>query len=54
MSHVMRKLLRTRSDWAVEPQKMARGLTFRIKEVEGLYNVCSKNKGTDQLRGFRK
>ena len=30
---------------------MARGLKFRIKEVEELYNLCSENKGADQLRG---
>ena len=32
---------------------MARGLKFRIKEVEGLYYLCSENKGADQLRGYR-
>ena len=32
-------------------QKMARGLTFRIKEVEELHCLCSENKGADQLRG---
>ena len=32
---------------------MARGLKFRIYEVEGLYYLCSENKGTDQLRGHR-
>ena len=32
---------------------MARGLKFRIKEVEGLYYPCSENKGADQLRGYR-
>ena len=32
-------------------KKMARGLKFRIYEVEGLYYVCSENKGADQLRG---
>ena len=32
--------------------KMARGLKFRIQEVEGLYYLCSKNQGTDQLRGY--
>ena len=36
---------------AVQPHKMARGLKFRIKEVEGLYYLCSANKGADQLRG---
>ena len=41
----------TRSDTnqAVQPHKMARGLKFRIKEVEGLYYLCSKTKGADQL-----
>ena len=43
----------TRSDTkrAVQPQKMARGLKFPIKEVEGLYYACSENKGADQLHG---
>ena len=31
---------------AVQPQKMARSLNFQIKEVEGLYYLCSENKGT--------
>ena len=35
---------------AVQPQKMARDLKFLIKELEGLYYLCSKNKGTDKLR----
>ena len=30
---------------------MARGLKFWIYEVEGLYYLCSKNKGADQLHG---
>ena len=34
-------------------QKMARGLKFRIKKVEGLDYLCSENKGADQLRGCR-
>ena len=38
----------------VQPQEMARGLKFCIKEVEGLYYPCSKNKGDDQLCGYRK
>ena len=44
----------TRSDtnWPVQPQKMARGLKFRILEVEGLYYRCSGNKGADQLGGY--
>ena len=32
---------------------MARGMKFRIKEVEGLYYPFSENKGADQLRGYR-
>ena len=45
----------TRSDTnqAVQLQKMARGLKFRIYKVEGLYYLCSGNKGADQLRGHR-
>ena len=38
---------------AVQPQKMARSLIFRIKVVEGLYYPCSENKDADQLRGYR-
>ena len=40
---------------AVQLQKMARGLKFRILEVEGLYMsyLCSKHKGNDPLRGYR-
>ena len=36
----------------VQPQKMARGLKFRIKVVERLYYPYSKNKGADQLRSY--
>ena len=36
---------------AVKPQKMARGLEFRINEKEGLYHLSSETKGSDQLRG---
>ena len=44
----------TRSDTnrAVQPQKMARNLKFRIYEVEGLYYLCSENKDTDQRLCF--
>ena len=38
---------------AVQPQKMARSLKFRIQRVDGLYYPCSENKGADQLRGYR-
>ena len=38
---------------AVQPLEMARGLKFRIKEVEVLYYQSSENKSADQLRGYR-
>ena len=38
---------------AVQSQKTARDLKFRIYEVEGLYYPCSENKDADQLRGYR-
>ena len=31
---------------------MVRGLKFRIHEAEGLYYLCSENKGADQLRSY--
>ena len=37
----------------VQLQKMARGLKFRIKNVEESFYLCSENKGADQLRGYR-
>ena len=33
----------------VQLQKMSRDLKFRIKKEEGLYYLCSENKGADQL-----
>ena len=39
---------------AVQLQKIARGLKFQIKKVEGLYYLCKENKGTDQLRDYAK
>ena len=41
------------TNWAVQQQKMARGLKFGIQKVEGLHYLCSENKGTGQLRGYR-
>ena len=38
---------------AVQLQKMARGLKFRIQKVEILHYPCSENKGADQLHGYR-
>ena len=53
----MRKLFSgfpTRSDTNkdVQQQKMARGLKFLINEVEGLYYLCTRNKGADQLHDY--
>ena len=54
MSLVVRKPVFGISDQVRhKPQKMARGLKFRIKEVEGLCYPCGENKGADQLRGYR-
>ena len=39
---------------AIQLQKMARGLKFRIEKVKGWYYLCSENKGADQLRGYHK
>ena len=60
MSFVMWKLSSgsltgTTKNRAVHPQKnekMARGLKFQIKKVEGLYHLCSNSKGADQLHVF--
>ena len=38
---------------AVQPHRMARSLKFRIKEVQGMFYLCSENKGVVQLRGYR-
>ena len=46
-------LTRSDTNQAVKSQKMARSLKFRIKKVEGLYYLCSENKGADQLRDHR-
>ena len=40
-------------NWAVQAQKIARDLKFQIYKVEGLYYLCSENKGADQLLGYR-
>ena len=34
-------LIRSDINWAVQQQNRARGLKFRIQEVDGLYNICS-------------
>ena len=46
-------LIRSDTNQAVQPQKIARGLKFRIKVVEGLYYQCRENKGADQLHSYR-
>ena len=38
---------------AVQLQKMARILKFRVEKVERSYYLCSENKGADQLCGYR-
>ena len=37
----------------IQPQKMVTDLKLRINEEEGLYYLCSENKGADQHRGDR-
>ena len=46
----MKKRYRSDTNWAVQPQNMARGLKFRFQVVERLYYPYSENKGADQLR----
>ena len=41
--------IRSNTNQAVQPQKIARGLKFQIVEVKGLYYLCSKNKASIQL-----
>ena len=58
MSLVVRKPVfevsdQVRHNRAVQLQKMARGLKFGIKIEEGLYYLCSENKGADQLCSYR-
>ena len=55
MSHVGKNLssgipTRSYTKQAVQPQKMARGLKLWMHDVEGLFYLCSKMKGTNQLR----
>ena len=44
---------RSETNQAVQPQKMAIGLKFRLQEVEGLNNLCSQKKGADQLCSYQ-
>ena len=41
---------RSDTNQAVQSQKQARSLKFRILEEEEWYYPCSENKGSDQLR----
>ena len=43
---------RSHTNQAVQLQKIAGGLKFRNKEVEGLDYLCSENKGADQLCSY--
>ena len=43
---------RSNTNRAVLPQKMARGLKFRIYVEEGMYYPYMENKGADQLGGY--
>ena len=38
---------------AVQLQKMARGLKFRISKEAGLFYLRRENEGAEQLRGYR-
>ena len=44
---------RSDTNRAVQSQKQARSLKFRIYEEEEVDYLCSENKGADQLRGYR-
>ena len=44
---------RSDTNQAVQSQKQARSLKFRIEEEEEVYYLCSENKDADQLRGYR-
>ena len=46
-------LNRSDTNQAVQSQKQARSLKFQIEVEEELYYRKSKNKGADQLRGYR-
>ena len=44
---------RSDTNQAVQSQKQARSLNFRILEEEELYYPCSENKDADQLCSYR-
>ena len=41
-------LTRSDTNWAMQPQKMARGLKFQIEEVEGLHYLFRESKDADE------
>ena len=41
---------RSNTNRVAQPQKIARGLKFRIEKVGGLYYLCGQNKGAGELR----
>ena len=43
---------RSNTNRALWPQRMAIGFKFQIKEVEGLFYLCSENKGANELWGY--
>ena len=45
---------KSNTNQAVELQKMAKGLKFRIRKLERLYYQKSEIKGANQLRGYHK
>ena len=45
---------RSDTNRAVQAQNQARGLKFWLEVEEELYYPSGENKGTDQLRGYRK
>ena len=49
---VFRFPTRSNTNRAVKPQKLAKGLKFLNDEVDGLYYLCSENKGADFQRSF--
>ena len=59
LSRVVRKPVFRSSDqvWhkpgCTASQKMARGLKFRIKKVDGLYYLCSENNVADHLQDYK-
>ena len=42
----------SKTNQAIQLQKMAKGLKFRIEKVKGWYYLCSENKGADELCGY--